>query len=225
MLYTYTHTFTHTHIDIPEVNTQQHTDYFPQFLLQQTHLLLVVGTILGSANVLSNSRSVAINTLTRNKSKQIWLLHKCMNGWLITAAMKSPQLCFVIGLKWTSKKKGKRCTSPLRAQARCICPSSSERVVVGEFVFMGWVHEKMSLGCIVSHLENHLPTSPCSCSLSPPLAHPIHSHTNTHARTQGTLHSQTSFILSNCPNAQQLYTQTHNPQCKCKIYCNLSIKN
>lgn len=85
--------------------------------------------------------------------------------------------------------------------------------------------ENVSLGCIVSHLENHLPTSPCSCSLSPPLAHPIHSHTNTHARTQGTLHSQTSFILSNCANAQQLYTQTHNPQCKCKMYCNLSIKD
>lgn len=111
------------------------------------------------------------------------------------------------------RKKRKRggCTSPLRVEARCMRPSSAERRVAGWICIHGvgpW--ENVSLGCIVSHirshLENHLPTSPCSSSLSPPLALPVHSRTNTQKN-----YPQNSFIprLSNCLNAEQLYTQMH----------------
>lgn len=121
------------------------------------------------------------------------------------------EFCDWIEVSVEVKKKRKTgSTSPLRVEARCIRPSRAERVV-------GWIcihglspWENVSLGCIVSHirshLENHLPTSPCSSSLSPPLALPVRSRTNTQKP-----HPQTSFIqrLSNCPSAEQLYTQTH----------------
>lgn len=115
-----------------------------------------------------------------------------------------------VEVKKTKREEG--CASPRWVKARCIRPSSSERVAGWICIHVVGPWENVSLGCIVSHigshLENHLPTSPCSSSLSPPLALPVHSAANTHTKTP--FHSQNSFILrlSNCPNAQQRYTQT-----------------
>lgn len=76
-------------------------------------------------------------------------------------------------------KKKKKKEAALLHYARCIRPSSTERVA-------GWIcihgvdpWENVSLGCTVSHirshLENHLPTFLCSSSLYPPLALLVHS--------------------------------------------------
>ena len=97
------------------------------------------------------------------------------------------------------KKEKEGCTSPLRVEARCIRPSSAERVA-------GWIcihglgpWENVSLGCIVSHirshLENHSPTSPCSSSLSPPLALPVHSRTNTQKNLIHRPHSSWGWVI------------------------------
>lgn len=84
-----------------------------------------------------------------------------------------------VNIEGGEKKKKKE--AALLHYARCIRPSSTERVA-------GWIcihgvgpWENVSLGCTVSHirshLENHLPTFLCSSSLYPPLALLVHSHT------------------------------------------------
>jgi len=70
----------------------------------------------------------------------------------------------------------------------------------------------VSLGCIVSHIRSHLedrlPTSLCSASLSPPLALPVHSSTNTHTHTHTTLiHRLHSSQRQN--NCTHTHTHTH----------------
>lgn len=98
-------------------------------------------------------------------------------------------------------KKKKKKEAALLHYARCIRPSSTERVA-------GWIcihgvdpWENVSLGCTVSHirshLENHLPTFLCSSSLYPPLALLVHSRI-TPPKEKKKTHSQTSFIPRLC---------------------------
>lgn len=99
-------------------------------------------------------------------------------------------------------KKKKKKEAALLHYARCIRPSSTERVA-------GWIcihgvdpWENVSLGCTVSHirshLENHLPTFLCSSSLYPPLALLVHSRITPPPKEKKKTHSQTSFIPRLC---------------------------
>lgn len=160
-----------------------------------------------SANMLAGIRSVIINTrlhdteweqtVSVTSQRYEWMTHKSCHEVTTT------KCCDWMEVKVEVKKKKAACTSPLWVEARCVRPSSAERVV-------GWIcihgvspWENVSLGCNVSHIRSHLekrlPTSLCSPSLSPPLVLPVHSRTNTHKT-----HSQTSLIprLSNCSSAE-----------------------
>ena len=126
-----------------------------------------------------------------------------MNGWLISSWHEVTSVLFCdwmeINVMIGKKRERHLSTSPRRAEARCIRPSSSEPGGGGGIciqVVGPW--ENVSLECIVSHigshLENDLPTSPrlllsvpSTCSSRSP------SYVCAHARGKH-LHSQTSFI-------------------------------
>lgn len=218
MVYTCTNLGTHICMrPVPDNPRGQHAlDYFPHVLLLQTHLPLLIGTILcfgqrAQGHWLRHYKYetpwhwIRANSLKTKRHE--WMTHNSCHE--VTSVEFRDWMEVNVEVKRKKRKRG-GCTSPLRVEARCMRPSSAERRVAGWICIHGvgpW--ENVSLGCIVSHirshLENHLPKSPCSSSLSPPLALPVHSRTNTQKN-----YPQNSFIprLSNCLNAEQLYTQT-----------------